>query len=150
MPAGARGKPFLALSISAPSAGTAGSGSKSNNLLVHGRRPARRSSSCPRSVGPRCVAASIISLRLESGTTKHRRNFASKDHKIHNVNLILKRAARVRVTLCFLFIEPIPCLADICSIFQRPVASWKLCPSLGRCSRETGMLPDGPNFCCHR
>jgi len=62
--------------------------------------------------------------------TKHRRNF---EFKAHCNNLILKRAARVIVTLCFLFTEPIPCLAGICQNvnFRQP---------LGRYSRETGTI----------
>jgi len=79
-------------------------------LRCGGPQPKSRLSSCPQrrwaeqGQRPRCI--SCLTLRFDSGTTKHRRNVKSSDP---NHNLIVKRADSVIVMLRFLFTEPIPC-----------------------------------------
>ena len=89
-------------------------------------QPTSGLSSCPQrgSTGcgqrPRCI--SCLTLRFDSGTTKHRRNVKSSDP---NHNLIVKRADLVMAMLRFLFTEPIPCRSDRCQANFPPVA-WTL------------------------
>jgi hypothetical protein len=69
---------------------------------------------------PRCI--SCLTLRFDSGTTKHRRNAKSNDP---NHNLIVKRADPVMAMLRFPFAEPIPSRSDRCQANFPPVA-WTL------------------------